>query len=192
MRLRHVLTSFAVGLAARAIVRRRRARAVAHSDVAPDPADPVQNLDEPAELQVDPLAFDAVSQADVEAAQDLASLEVHGADQADQIDSADTAGGAPDVESDTESPVRRRDAGELYGAHTPAAVDRTHPDDDAAFEDGQNWIEALETDAVENGAEPEKPLDEIIDDEDALRPPHASDRRDTPVADHGAGGTRGL
>jgi hypothetical protein len=87
---------------------------------------------------------------------------------------------------------RRRDAGDLYGGHTPAAVDRSHPDDDRAFDEGQNWIEALETSAIENGAEPEIELDEIIDDEDVLSPPHASDTRDTPVADHGAGGSRGL
>jgi hypothetical protein len=85
-----------------------------------------------------------------------------------------------------------RDAGDLYGAHTPAAVDRVHPDGDRSFDDGQNWIEALETSAVENGAEPERELDEIIDDEDVLRPPHASRTRDTPIADLGSAGRRGL
>jgi hypothetical protein len=88
--------------------------------------------------------------------------------------------------------MRERDAGELYGVHTPPAVDHDRPDDDRAFDEGQNWLVALETSAVENGPEPERELDDIVDDEDVLRPPHASDRRDTPVADHGAGGRRGL
>jgi hypothetical protein len=85
-----------------------------------------------------------------------------------------------------------RDAGDLYGAHTQVAVDRDHPDDDHANDEGQNWIEALEASAIENGAEPECELDAIVDDEEVLRPPHASHTRDTPVADLGSGGRRGL
>ena len=186
MRPRHVLTSLAVGLAARAIVRRRRARRAAQFDsLASDPGDPVQNFDEVPELQASPLDVDAVSQDDAETAQDLAGLEVEIDETADR-DAAATAF----VEEDP--PPRNRDGGDLYGAHTPAAVDRDHPDDDRAFVTGQNWIEALETSAIENGAEPERELDEIIDDEDVLAPPHAGDHRDIPVADHGAGGRRGL
>jgi hypothetical protein len=64
-------------------------------------------------------------------------------------------------------------------------------DDDRAVADGQNWIEALETSAIENGATPGRPLDDIVDDEEILRPPHRSSRRDTPVADLGSGGRRG-
>lgn len=183
MRPRHVLTSLAVGLAARAIVRRRRAHraAAARSDFAADPDDPVQNLDEmPQPFEVD---VDAVSQSDAEAAQDLAALEVGIDDDTGDADAAITAIDVP--------PRRRRDAGDLYGAHTPRAVDRNHPDDDRAFATGENWVEALEVSAIENGAEPEHELDEIVDDEDVLAPPHASDTRDTPVADHGAGGDRG-
>lgn len=186
MRPRHILTSVAVGLAARAIIRRRRARRAASLDpFASDPGDPVQNLDEVPELQASPLDIDAVSQDDAEAAQDLAGLEVEIDETADR-DAAATAL----VESPPEP--RQRDAGDLYGAHTPAAVDRNHPDDDRAFDEGQNWIEALETSAIENGAEPERELVDIVDDEDVQRPPHASDSRDTPVADHGAGGRSGL
>jgi hypothetical protein len=186
MRPRHVLTSLAVGLAARALVRRRRARRAAQFDsLASDPQDPVQSFDEVPELQASPLDVDAVSQDDAEAAQDLAGLEVEIDETADRDADATAFAGE-------EPPQRRGDSGELYGAHTPAAIDREHPDDDQAFVGGQNWIEALETSAIENGAEPERELDEIIDDEDVLRPPHASASRDTPVADHGAGGRRGL
>ena len=198
MRPRHVLTSVAVGLAARAIVRRRRARraAAARDDFAADPADPVQSLDEVAELQAELLDIDAVPVADVEAAQNLAGLDVHLDDEADAEapgagDDDTSAREAPDA-GDADTAARRRDAGDLYGAHTPRAANRDLPDDDGAFATGQNWVEALETSAIENGAEPERELDDIVDDEDVLRPPHAADTRDTPVADHGAGGNRGL
>ena len=82
------------------------------------------------------------------------------------------------------------DTGDLYGIHTPAAEDKTHPDDDVAMRDGQNWIEALQTDAVEGGTEPEREL-EMADDADLDRPPHPTDTRDIPVADRGSGGPAG-
>ena len=188
MRLRTLITPVALGLAARAIIRHRRTRRAAtarRDEFASDPGDPVQMLDEVPELQVVPLDVDALSQADAEAAEDLAGLETDIDEAVDRDDAAISVDGL-------DEPTRPRDAGDLYGAHTPVAADRTHPDDDRAFEEGQNWIEALETSAIENGAEPERPLDEIIDDEDVLSPPHASDTRDTPVADHGSAGRRGL
>ncbi|HSR98572.1 MAG TPA: hypothetical protein VLM79_16060 [Kofleriaceae bacterium] len=166
--------------------RRQRARRFAARDeLASDPRDPVQTFDDVSELQVVPLDVDALSTADVEAAQDLALLESELDDPAAAF--ADTT----DEVIELDHPIRR-DGGDLYGAHTPAAVDRVHPDDDRAFKEGQNWIEALETSAIENGAEPERPLDDIIDDEEVLQPPHASDKRDRPVADLGSGGRRGL
>jgi hypothetical protein len=217
MRLRHIITPLAVGLAARALIRHRRTRA-AHpaphasarrpSDAADypdypidpidpiDPRDPVQSFDSAVELEAEPLAVDAMPVADAEAAEDLAGLEVELDTEADpDAETADEAAerdaeimsGVPVVE-----PGRRGDDGELYGAHTPAAADRDHPDDDQAFDDGQNWLEALETSAVESGPEPERDLADIVDDEDVLAPPHASGARDTPVADHGSGGRRGL
>jgi hypothetical protein len=213
MRLRHVITPLAIGLAARALIRHRRTRAAHRAPHAPsrrasgaanypaqdyaiDPRDPVQSLDSAVELEAEPLAVDAVPVADAEAAEDLAGLEVEldteadpDAETADEAAERDTAimSGVPVIE-----PGRRGDDGELYGAHTPAAADRDHPDDDQAFDDGQNWLEALETSAVESGPEPERDLADIVDDEDILAPPHASGARDTPVADHGSGGRRGL
>ncbi len=114
---------------------------------------------------------------EIEAALDLASLEI------------------PDVpfpvlDSSVDIGDVILDTGDLYGVHTPRAVDRAHPDNDAAMADGQNWLEALESDAAEYGAEPEMPLD-MSDDRD-LGSFHSSDTRDTPVADRGAGGPGGL
>ena len=116
MRLRSIITPVAVAVAGYAMARnRRRQRArsyAARDELASDPRDPVQSLEDASELQVTPLDVDALSTADVEAAQDLALLESE--------------------------------------------------------------------------------LDDIIDDEEVLEPPHASDTRDRPVADQGSGGRRGL
>lgn len=169
----------ALGYAARAFVRsqhfaRARASVRGRADLVPDPGDPVQGFDDVTELELADLDVDALSSEDIEAASDLAALELRGDD--DLV--------APDA--------RPHDAGDLYGGHTPIAVDRVHPDNDQAFVEGQNWLEALETSAVENGVEPERELDDLVDDEELLRSPHPSSRRDTPVADYGAGGRRGL
>jgi hypothetical protein len=183
MRLPTVLKLFALGLAARAIVRyqRGRKRTRPRADrFARDPGDPVQAFDGVSELQVFPLALDVRPLDDMALAgfeSDLAGL-----DPRDEIE----------VELlDIDVVTLPRDAGDLYGVHTPIAVERSLPDDDAAFNDGQNWIEALETSAIENGAEREIEL-EIVDDEDLLRPPHRSVTRDTPIADYGSAGRRGL
>jgi hypothetical protein len=189
MRLRSIVTPLAVGVAGYAILRhqrsRRAARAAAPEYFASDPLDPVQGLDEAAELQVVPLDVDALSQEDVAAAQDLAVLE----SKLDEREGTDTGDGVDPV---IELAAETRDAGDLYGAHTPVAADREHLDDDRAFDEGQNWVEALAASAIENGPEAERTLDDIVDDEDVLSPPHPSDSRDRPVADHGSGGRRGL
>ena len=83
----------------------------------------------------------------------------------------------------------QHDVGELYGAHVTPALDPEHLDGDASFNEGQNWLEALESDAAEFGPAEERELD-MSDEHD--KPPHASDTRDTPVADRGAGGPAGL
>jgi hypothetical protein len=204
MRPRHVLVPLALALAGRTIVRalrRRRARRAADGiqRFRLDPTDPLQRLDEAPELQVTPLSVDAVSAADLAAADDLAILE-DDLDETAERDTAvialaeadETAVISEAVACDGEEPAHERDAGDLYGAHTPAAQDRDHPDNDRAFDAGENWLEALEASAAENGPEPERGLDEVVDDEDVLHPPHASDTRDRPVADHGSGGRAGL
>jgi len=204
MRPRHVLLPLALALVARTIVRyrrRRRARRIAEhlQNLRPDLTDPLQRFDEVPELEVAPLEVDAVSAADVAAAEDLAILEDSLDETADRDTAVIAAAEADETAviseaeaSDLTEPARARDAGDLYGAHTPPAQDREHPDDDRAFDQGENWLEALEASAAENGPEPERELDDIVDDEDVLQPPHASDTRDRPVADHGSGGRAGL
>ncbi len=76
-----------------------------------------------------------------------------------------------------------RDTDDLYGVYAP--------DDDVAMGEGQNWIEALETDVIEYGTEPERPLD-MSDDGEMISAGRSSVTRDTPVADRGAGGPGGL
>jgi hypothetical protein len=79
---------------------------------------------------------------------------------------------------------------------TPLEVDARSIDDAEAEQDlaalESQVDEALETSAIENGADLDRELDGIVDDEDVFRPPHASRTRDTPIADHGSGGQRGL
>jgi hypothetical protein len=190
MRLRTLIKILALGLVAGAILRSQRNRRDARrgpsrDPYAADPDDPVQRFDDASELQAEPLDLDVQSRVDMEAAQDLAALEVD----------LDRIVGEDDIQVeliDVDAIPVSRDAGDLYGAHTPVAVDRVHPDDDQSFGDGQNWIEALETSAIENGAQPEQELSEIADDEDVFRAPHPSATRDTPIADLGSGGRRGL
>jgi hypothetical protein len=192
MRLRTLVKPLVIGLAARAFIRHHRARRATHDlgarnarSFASDPRDPVQGFDEVSELQVAPLAVDALSLDDVVAAQDLAGLE----SEVDQIAINDAAA----IELvDVDVAASARDVGDLDDGHTLAAVDRVLLDDDRAAAEGQSWTEALETTAIEYGAGPERELDDIIDEDDVLRAPHASDLRDTPVADHGSGGRRGL
>ncbi len=146
-----------------------------------DPADPVQQLDDLAVLHLEDLDVDAVSIVDVEVAQDLAGLESELDDEA-LLESEPTT-------RITTLPRGNRGSGELYGVYSPNAANTELPDDDAAFESGQNWIEALETSAAENGPLPEEELD-ILDDDDLDSP--RTDTRDRPIADLGAAGPRGM
>lgn len=170
---------------------RPRTRDVVSTELEPDPNDPVQGFDESPELQMSELDLDALDSADAEAAQDLASLESE-LDEASLESDLDEASLEIDTPSQTTldaQDVAVEETGELYGVYTPPAVDNTIPEDRVAFDEGQNWIEALETSAIEYGAEPEHELD-VVDEAD--RPPHPSDKRDTPVADRGSGGPGGV
>jgi len=131
-----------------------------------------------------PLDVDAQSEADLEADQDLATLESDLDERSLELDTPS--------QTDADAIANAsRDAGELYGVHVPRAVDRDLRDDDEAFEDGENWLEALEGSAAENGAEPERELD-IVDDSDTRDTSRPTDMRDIPVADRGSAGPRGL
>lgn len=82
-------------------------------------------------------------------------------------------------------------SGELYDVHLATAVDRELPDEDRAADEGESWLEHLEASTAELGPEPERVVDPI--DESDLHAGHRkTDRRDTPVADLGSGGPRGL
>ncbi len=164
------------GIAAYLFGRRRHPGAPTRTEdlLAPDPADPVQSMDALDQLDLDDLDVDALSMAEGTGEFERATLD----------SPADTT---LDASGQSSSEV-----GDLYGVHTPRALDRAHPDDDAAMDEGQNWIEALETSAAENGPLPEEPLDSIVDDDDVYGAPHPSDSDDTPVADRGSGGPAGI
>lgn len=150
--------------------------------LAPDPADPVQSMDALDQLDLDDLDVDALSLAEGTGEYERASVE-------SSIESS------LDTPEDTNLDAIEQassDVGDLYGVHTPRAADRVHPDDDQAMNEGQTWIEALETSAAENGPLPEEPLESILDDEDVYAAPHPSDSEDTPVADRGSGGPAGI
>lgn len=138
---------------------------------APDPADPVQSMDALDQVDLSDLDVDALSMA--EGTGEFASIE-------------------PEEGSLDEIEQSASDVGDLYGVHTPHALDTMHPDDDVAMNDGQNWVEALATSSVEYGPQPEETLASIVDDEDIFAAPHASDGNDTPVADRGSGGPAGI
>jgi hypothetical protein len=85
--------------------------------------------------------------------------------------------------------IAAQDEGDLYGVHTPIASDRQLPDDDRAFDSGQNWIEALEERSVEGGPLPEHELD-VVDEADNKHP--HTETKDRPIADLGSGGRGGM
>jgi hypothetical protein len=93
-----------------------------------------------------------------------------------------------DIYGDPRAPLG---SGELYDVHLATAIDRELPDEDRAEDEGENWLEHLEASTAELGPEPERLVDPI--DESELHAGHRrTDRRDTPVADLGSGGPRGL
>ena len=153
--------------------------------LAPDPADPVQSMDALDQVDLADLDVDALSLAEGTGEFERAVVESSLEESAMELD-------AP--EDTTMEGLERgaHDVGDLYGVHTPRAADPKLPDDDEAMNDGQNWIEALETSAAENGPIPEESLESIIDDEDVFSAPHPSDSDDTPVADRGSGGPAGI
>jgi len=144
-----------------------------------DPGDPVQLFNGISELELVDLDGDLLE--DVHVAQDLAAV---GA-ELDELDDDDMTEMVA-----VEILPSFRDGGDFYGGQTSIGADRDLLDDDRAFAEGQNWVEALETSAIENGDEPGRELG--VDDEDLFAPPYPADRRDIPVSDFGSGGRRGL
>lgn len=153
--------------------------------LAPDPSDPLQSMDALDQVDLADLDVDALSLAEGTGELERAVVESSLEESAMELD-------APEDTTMEGLEQGARDVGDLYGVHTPRAEDREHPDDDEAMNEGQNWIEALETSAAENGPMPEEPLESIVDDEDVYSAPHPSDSEDTPVADRGSGGPAGI
>ena len=91
---------------------------------------------------------------------------------------------------DLHDPVQRLDPS-LLDEPTEVQPPADEPlDDDEAQAAGQNWVEAMETTAVENGSD--QPIDTLIEAELGETPPKRHPDRDTPVADRGAGGRGGI
>jgi hypothetical protein len=137
---------------------------------------------------VDPA--DAVP-ADVDLDQIASSIDEVGGMHVEDLDSIDEV---PEEADLAEPPAARRvrlGSGDLYDVHVVNAVDRELPDDERAQNDGENWLEWLEASAAESGPEPERTLDPV-DDSDLHAGHHKTDRNDTPVADRGSAGPRGL
>ena len=148
----------------------------------PDPSDVVQGFDDVQPMHLEELVVDARTTADYEVAHDLASLESTFDEGTIQID------GTPDVDT-LGTPTSAGD-GILYGTQRRAG-EHSLSDGATSFDQGENWVEALQTSAIED-AEPELELEAIDDMDDLYDPPHSSDTRDIPVADLGSAGPRGL
>ncbi len=146
-----------------------------------DPTDPAQALDESGDFHVEPLAVDAEPSAEA----------------ADELDQAEAESFAEDESQD--EPIaepEERDTGELYGVHTSPATDRdlgAREDHDSfqLSDEGETWLEALETKATEGGPAAEHEV-VIIDDSDPHEGPPPTDFRDRPKADKGSGGRGGM
>lgn len=192
LRKRLALLGGAAGLAAY-MLRKRRARSEPDipDSLDNDPDDPVQGIDEVHELHVEDLGVDAMSNADVEAELEIAQTEAFADETGEEAEARIPGAPAEEPTLDTIE-AKAHDMGDLYGVHTPHAEDTTHPDSDTAFDEGQNWLEALETDSIEKGPAAEADLTDVVDDDDVYAAPHPSDVKDTPVADRGSGGRGGM
>lgn len=169
----------------------------------PDQVDPTTlgRADESADMFVE-----AIAAWDLEP---TPGLDVEVADPADETPASPPAGSRvephPYADAGVDNPALLGDSaradvygdraalggGDLYGVHVTAAGDRELPDDDLAQNEGESWLEHLEVSATEVGPEPEHMID-INEDTDPHSGHHRTATSDTPVADLGSGGPRGL
>jgi hypothetical protein len=100
-----------------------------------------------------------------------------------------------ETNSEAYATATKKDSGDLYGVHTPHAEDKDGKSRDQEeykdADEGENWLETLEKQSAEGGAEPEEELD-VIDDSDPEGGHHPTESGDRPVADKGSGGRSGL
>ena len=127
----------------------------------------------------------------------LNDLEVEEEEEEEEVSEPETG---PQLTIDTfEEADKDKDAGDLYGVHSPKAADHDlakTPDQESFLEseEGENWLETLNKKSAEYGAEEEEEID-VVDDSDEHREHrghHKTDTRDRPVADKGSGGISGM
>jgi hypothetical protein len=179
MRTRRFTTWLVLGIAVTLAYLARRRRRPPWRRAAPPPP-------EPADLQGTPAI-----PTDVDLDRIASSIDEVGGMHVEELGALDEI---PEDATLPEPPALRRvrlGSGELYDSHLVSAVDRELPDEDDAQADGENWLEHLEASAAELGPEPERALDPL-DDSDPHAGHHKTDRNDTPVADRGSAGPRGL
>lgn len=166
-----------------------------------DPEDPAQLLDDAGQYSIiteDDIAVDAQPAAEAEASLDAAIETAEAEGEEDEED--ELAAEEPELTTADEYAAHvHKDAGELYGVHTPHAGDKEldKTPDQESFRDseqGETWLETLGHKAAEYGAETEEELDVIDDSDEHIehRGHHPTESGDRPVADKGSGGTSGL
>jgi hypothetical protein len=155
-----------------------------------DPTDPAQSLDEAQDFHLEPLDINvmpgAEQQEDIDVAIGLADAD------ADEDDDPEDMLDADELTADDRT-ADAKDVGDLYGVHIARAdaPERGTGPELAQYAEadlGENWLETLETDAIEGGPAAEVEVD-ATDDADRT---HGTESGDRPVADKGAGGPGGL
>jgi hypothetical protein len=175
---------------------RAPARVPLTSVVDVDPGDLSQQLDETGEFHIEPLEVEAMPGAEARADEELA---IELAEEEDDTAREDEAFGLTDATDPTVDDLDAqvtKDTGELYGVHTPPAVETDLAFGDTADEGeapalGESWTEELLAKSSEMGAAPEHDID-VIDETDDARPHHSTESGDPPVADKGSGGIGGM
>jgi hypothetical protein len=155
-----------------------------------DPEDPAQRLDD-ADHELPSLAVEAQPASEAEAELAAAAAEVFAEQGGEEGEEKAVSVTEP---AETHAELFAQDAhetGELYGVRTPHASDTDVPEDRDAFDEGQNWLEALGERAAEGGPVEEEAV-VVVDDSDLDHRGHHPTERDRPVADKGSGGPGGL
>lgn len=185
MRVKRLTTWLVLGVAVALAYSVRRRRGAPHRRVvpaAPPPPEPRAPFDDPVGMWDGSARVDPAVIARTDEASDMFVVSIAEGDGGSELDFGVT---------DATPGRAAAGAGDLYGGHVAPAVDRELPDDDEAQAEGENWLEHLQASATELGPEPERVLD-MADESDPHAGHHKTETRDTPVADRGAAGPRGL
>ena len=160
-----------------------------------DPEDPTQRIDDAGHYSITDLDVEAQPAAEAAADLDTAAIDAAGEEEGEDTEE-DLVEEPDETTADAIAAATKKDAGELYGVHTPNAEDKDldKTRDQEEFQDstqGETWLETLGKKATEYGAEPEEELD-VIDNSDPQGGHHSTEGGDRPVADKGSGGPSGL